>query len=576
MADTQAKDSEDQTLDRLVSELSLDERHNFLEKLKEQSTLSFEPLYEADAADEKGENFEARYTRLSWYYRLYYFILSLFKGKTAVKVFEDSRMNRLGQAINAETPGLYDYRRNLLLFDFYQQLSKLKEAARFFFTALDAGVNRDKGAFYAFLGSLEMAGIHNQLQNETDPKTLVERYPAVSEAELRQAALRVMDEIFITISDTQRSAMYYNARSLNCLKELSAFLFDRVIFAFGFKTGGQSCPVTVVRDSLINLNNILYSLKEPPVLPLLESLFIFLLQDRKGEPGFDMDREMQTLLSRAENAISTIRDFNKRIPLTKILRCAAHDMNLVPRQISGGEDWFQVYHEYWRRKVESTVAGYMRDKRYRDIVDSFKSFLKGQDMKFLDNAASESNRGGMPVPEAFALSFLLTFYTVVFISDINPVLRPLLMNGEFLRKENRAEFTGAYNDVINTGADIKKLEANIAPDGDYGKRYIQAKQEISPLPIKRRKMQNVLDEISLEAAGIIIRAHDGITMLINILNGILKQDSSRGGRFESIANFEKFAGSSPEIFTTGIVETIKKLQQALQILNAINDMGNIL
>lgn len=571
MAENQ-NSTEDKTLNRLVSQLTLEERHNFLEKLRGQSTLSFEPLYESVEADEKLENFVEQYSRLPWHIRLYYFILGLLKSKPPAKVFEDRRIGRLGREIASTAPGLYDYQRNLLLADFYRHLSKLKEAARFFFTALDASVNRDKGAFYAFLGSLEMEDVHRRLQADANPAAIAEQFPEMTETELRQFVLKAMDDSVAAISDTHRTAMYCNARSLNCLKELSAFSFDRVLMAFSTKPGGQTCQAGTIRTMLIELNNILYSLKEPPGLSLLESLFIFLLQERSEDQDFDMIREMRVLLSRAEIAITTIRDFNRRIPLLKILRYAGRDMSLSPKQISGGEDWFQVYREHWKRQIDGAVAEFIQQRKYRQIVNSFKSFLKGANLKVLNNAVSENSRDGIPVPEAFALSFLRTFYSVVFMADLNDFLRPILIEGEFFKKENRAEFTGAYNDIMNIEIDIAALDARLAPSGDYGKRYLQAKQDLAPLPLKRRKMQIVLDEVSHEASGLVIRTRNALAGLINVLTGILRKET--GSKYDSLANLEKFAGKNPEVFVEAAAETIKQLQQALQTLKDIDAIGS--
>jgi hypothetical protein len=461
---------EDKTLNRLASELTVEERVNLLDKLKGQSNLSADLLYEGEETPEEGEalSLEDEYIRQPWYYRVYYFIISFFKGKPPVKIFEDSRVGRLGRDIDARFPGLYDYQRNFLLPEFYRRLTDLKEAARFFYNVLDVSVNRDKGGFYAFLGSLEMSEIHKHLEADTDPDKIAAGNPAAGEAELRQAAFRAMENAMAGISEDQRAAMYKSARSLFCLKELSSFLFDRVIMAFGFEASGQVCSANVIRDLLETLNNILCSLKDPPPLTLLESLFIFATQEKAGEQGFEINKEMRSLLSRAENALATIREFNRQVPLTLILRCANRDMSRRARPVSGGEDWFSVYREYWKRRIEGRFAEYMRLRRHRDLTDSFRHFLKGTNLKILDNVVSESNPDGIPIPGVFALSFLLTFYSAVFMTDINKVLRPVLIDGEFYKRENRTEFTESYNDLIKLEDDIRKFEGDISPAGNFG------------------------------------------------------------------------------------------------------------
>jgi hypothetical protein len=448
----------------------------------------------------------------------------------------------------------------------------LKEAARFFYTAMDASVNRDKAGFYAFLGSLEMGDLHRRLETETVPELFTDNLD-VSERELRQAAFRAMENILSAISDVQKGAMYYNARSLHCLKELASFGFDRVQMSFGSTTGGQTCPVSAIRDSLVILNNILFSMKDPPALSLLESLFIYRLQERSGEPGFDMNAELHNLLDRAEEALLTIRDFNKKIPLNKIIRCAYRDMSIVPQQISGGEEWFTLYREYWKKQVESKISGYTKLRKHRELTNSFRYTLKGMNLKIMENVISAANPNGLPVPEAFALSFLRTFHAAVFINELNIFLRPILIDGEFFKKENRSEYTGAYDDIMKIEDDIKIFDEKIGPAGEYGKRYGQAREEVAALPMKRRKMELILDEVSREADGIIRRATDAMLSMINVLNGILKKDAV--SKYDTVANFDKLAGKTPEVFTAGVTESITQFQQALQTLKDLEALRSI-
>ena len=561
------------TLNRLISEMTLEERHNLLDKLKGQSNFSADPLYEAEEEkEEPQENFEQLYASLPWYYRLYYYILSFFKSRPPVKIFEDSQIGKLGREIDAQSPGLYDYQQNYLLADFYRCFTDLKDAARFFFEALDASVNRDKGGFYSFLGSLEMPDVHRRLLTDTEPEIIEQMMPDAPGNEIRQRAFRIMEDAFSAISTDQKNAMYNNARSLNCLKELSSFLFDRVIMAFGFAKSGQSCSANIVKDPLLNLNNILFSMQETPPLPLLESLFIFLLSEKSGEKDFDMSTEIRGLLGKAENAIASIRAFNKKVPLTRILRCAYRDMNLTPKQISGGEDWFVVYREHWKRQIETKFEEFMRTRKHNELANSFRYFLKGTNLKILNNVISDSTPDGLPVSEAFALSFLLTFYSAVFMADINKILRPILIDGEFIKRENRTEFNESYNNLIKLEDDIRRFEMNISPKGDFGKRYSLAKQDMTSLPIKRRKIQIVMEDVSREASGIMERSREAMANMVNVLNGILEKDPS--GKYDTLVNLTQLSGKTP-VFINGVTDSIMQFQKALQLLDDINAVGTL-
>ena len=559
----------DMTLDKLVAGLSLDERQDLLEKLKAQSSVSIDLLYDAEE-EEEGEDYEELYVRLPWYYRLYYKILSFFKSCPPVRIFEDSRIANLGREIEAKASGLYDYQRNYLCADFCRLLSDLKEGARFFFSALDVSVNRDRGSFYAFLGSLEMPDVHRLLSEETNPAVITDKSPSLSDTELRLQVSRATEDAFSSIAEEQKNVMYHNARSLHCLKELSSFLFDRIIIAFSSARGEQSCSANVVKDMLKNLGDILYSLKDPPPMTLLESLFIFQLSERATEKDFNMDNEMHNLLLRAENAIIAIRNFNRQVPLTQILRCAYRNMNLCPKAISGGEDWYVSYREHWKQYIENRLSEFMRQRRNQELINSFKYFLKGTNLKILENVVSDSTPEGFSIPEALSLSFLLTFYSAVFMLDINKVLRPILIDGEFVKRETRTKFTESYNDLFKLEDDIRRFEIDISPAGELGKRYFLAKQDISSLPIKRRKVQLVLEEASRQATGIIQRTRQAINIMIDIIVSIINNDED--GKYDTLGNFSKIAAKVP-FFSAGLTESIQKLQKALQLLDDINAVG---
>jgi len=559
------------TFDRLASALSLDERQNLLQKLKSQSNISDEPLYIEDKGYVTTGDMATEYAALPWFFRLWYFILSFFRAKAPVDIYGDRQVAALGQRIEERAPGLYNYQDRMLLPAFYRHIEKLKDASRFFYSALDTSVNRDKGAFFAFLGSLEMAEVHKRLQEETTPDVIVEKNPDAPEMELRQNAIKAMDDAFSLITEDQRNTMYFAARSLNCLKGLSSFLFDRLIMAFSINPAlnGSTCSVNVVRELLVSLNNMLLSLKIVPPMTLLESLFVFILQEKGGEPGFDINKEIRLLLAKADESLTVIRDFNKKVPLAWIIRCAARNMSFVPKEISGGEDWFVVYRDYWRKRIENQFAVYMRDRRRKELLNIFRHFLKGQSLRVLENVQSDSNPEGLPLKGAFALSFLLTFYSVVFMPSINKILRPILIDGDFHKKENRVEFAESYNNLIKFEDDIKKFEMEISPAGEYGKRYIQARQDMSSLPVKRRKIQIVLEDAQEDAEKILQSVRDASQSMLNLLGGFLGRDSR--GKYDILSNLSVLAGKSGQ-FIGGLNETIQQFQTLVKLLGDIEVM----
>ncbi|MDR3131393.1 MAG: DUF5312 domain-containing protein [Treponema sp.] len=555
------------TFKNLARELSPAEREHLLEKIRGQLSLNQEPLY----VDKKFLVIEAEreYAKLPWYYRIIFFILSAFSGKSPLTIFQEVETSKLGRIIAAQAPGIYSYSKNLLLPEFYKALADLKESARFFFNALDLSVSRDRGAFYVFLGSLEMENIHKSLVSETDPITLAEKNSGLSPLELRRIAWQKIEDAINLIDGVQRKIMYEDIRFLYCLKQLASFMFDRVILAFSRNTaiGGMTCPALAVRELLSRLNNILFSFREIPSMSLFEALFVFMLQEKMSEKEFDVNTESGKLLAGAERSLEAIRKFNKTTPLTLIVRCASRDPSLSPVLISGGEDWLAVYREHWKNLVKDRFNRYMRTTRYMELQESFRSFFKGINLKILENAESETNPDGIPVNEALSLSFLRTYHAAVFTEDNAAALNAILIDGEFYNQDNQLDFSSSYNTLSKLEEAVNMFEHRISPSGDLGLRYAAAKKELASPALKRRKSHGVIEETDAAALQIIEQSKAALAAMINVLNGIMEKEPV--SKYDALINFSKLAGKG-SAFTSSLSTAAQNALTALTILEEIS------
>jgi hypothetical protein len=554
--------TEDRTFGKLVSGLSLDERRDLLDKFRNQSVLSKALLYD-DRKDADIDFFGDDYENLSWLMRMVYKIQGLFKGKSPRQLFDDRQVIRVGKIINSQAPGFYDYRAGLLLPEMYENLVELRDAARFFYRMLDQSINKDKEAFYAFLASLEMGDVHQRLVNLTNPEYLASNR---GERELRQLVLDNLDNSLHGINENEKSRMYSNVRALSCLKALAAFLFDRLLLNFSLekKVRGFVCTGRFVKDMLLALEDVLFSLKQPPSMALLESLFIFNLQNQQGELNSDIAAEMQRLLAQAENSLEKIRAFNRNVPLLLILRCMSRNMRLEPKDIGGGEDWFVSYRDYWRRRIDEKFHTYIRKRRYENLIETFNTFFKSTPLNLLENAESPQNPEGFPLPNVYSLSCLKTFFQMTFVEDMNQYLSIILLEGIFFRKEKLSLFTESYNDILKVGEIIQRFENQIAPGGDYGKSYfINTGKEMTSQSIKQRRSQAVLAEAVEEAERIVSNTRKAVLNMSAILGEII--DS----KIDTPVNLSYVSSKSPG-FLKGLTSSVSRLQQFIQLLDTIN------
>ncbi len=224
------------SFDSLVAELSAEERTMLLDRIKSGMPVSGEPLYPASSAPAITAASSTKSDELGLLERLVLFLRGLFSGKSREILLREDALKEIGRRVEAQYPGILDRRRGLVLETVAEELRELRDAARFFYDALDRSVERDKVAFYAFLGSIELPEIHERLLKEADPAVIAESWSAMrgltDDSSVRGAALSAYDAIFTELPDSGRRAMYQDLRSVLFLKRLSGFLFDRLLGAF--------------------------------------------------------------------------------------------------------------------------------------------------------------------------------------------------------------------------------------------------------------------------------------------------------------------------------------------------------
>jgi hypothetical protein len=565
---------ENSAFERLSANISRYERLKLLEKIGTFTDASERTLIISEKEAAPSEKSEAAYSRLPWYKRLWFFIVGFFTGKTRLDAFIQSQIADIGRSVELLFPGMFDWQKGLLRQNFHVELKKLKEAARFFYSLLDAGISRNIGDFLVFLGSVEMKDIHAELSERTQPENFASENPGVTDIKLQQMAVNLVEEEIDRISEESRQVMYDSAHYITCLKNLASFLFDRFIMSFGRSQGyiEPVCPAASVKSQLTGLNDSLYSIKRTPPSALLTAMFIFTIPEYTAEQDYDAESEMQKFVSQAEKSVEMIRAFNHRVPLTSILRCVLHNTSYLPSELTGGEDWFVLYRKTWVENVTQQFNEFIKE-RYRARIQTLCDTLFGQDFSDpFENFDIDFSGDGIPVNNLQTLSYMLTFHKLIFMPVINVFIRPILIDGDFINKENKTEFTEAYNVLIKLDDTIKNIVQRIDRNGDYGKRWTQILIEAQSVTLRRRKMGIIVEDVTAIVNTIIHDAKKAFVSMELILDGIL--NSVPGKPYDSLNNIAKIAGKG-NLFTDGLKTGLEKLKSMTQLLDEITKLNKM-
>ena len=562
---------EPSTFDALVLELSADERMILLERLKRASTVSSEPLYARPPVTDKVD-YQAAYKAMGLLTRIVVFLTSLFTGVPKEEVVKDRLLAAIGHAVEMESPGLVDLRRKMVLGSLRDELLQLRAAARYFYDLLDRTLDKKRGPFYAFLASLEFEPIHVELTNEADPFTFAGRNALATDCDVRVGVLAAMESAMSHISDEQRRAMYHDVRSLHVLKKLSGFLFDRLIGSFQADASGrQQLAFHMVADHLRDLGTILASLDQPPSLRLMEALLAFVFNDDLGKEDFDLDAAVQSELVKADKALAAIRAFNARVPIESLYRLTSGDPNAQCERVSGGEDWFASYKAYWRERIDRRCQRFSAERRIKRLEGDITALVGEAPQTLFEQLSETGSESVPPVRFARALMFLESFYRKVFLGDINRPLKIILLEGEFYKRDNRLEFTDAYNAILQTSDALKSLDRRLGPEGELGSAYFHAKNEVIPVQIKRRKVESCIQAADTEAETVLRRASDAMAKMQLILKGILSGEAR--GRYDSLSNLSRMEGRANREFLKAVEMAKDRFELAVNLLGELSRLA---
>lgn len=560
--------------DRLVSELSVEERLDLLERVKSRMSVSDEPLFPETALAASRVRSATRAEELGFIAKIILFFRKVFSGKSREELLRLDELKEIGRRIDYRQPGIFDRRHGLLLAPAAAELRGLRDAARFFYDVLDRSVEKDKGSFYAFLASIELPETHRRLMSETDPFTLSDI--GDDEQAMRSAVHEAFDRIISEMSEDGRRAMYQDLRSVLFLKRLSGFLFERLLQAFRPGTdssGGEAASLYEVRELLLELGDILLSMAEPPSIELMEALFAFSERDELAKRAADAESLLGEDIAKAESALSRIREFNIRVPMGDLLCIASGNPGYHPRELPGGEDWFAIFKVFWKERIDVRLDEWRTARRYRALAEEIASFVGDTEPAGFRYISREESDAVPAIKLEMALSFLDAFYRGPFLRELNRPLKIILVDGEFYRKDNRIEFTDAFDALLHINEQIALLDEKLSPQGEYGQAWAMARNDMGPAIMRRRKMQAVARSAEEEAEAIVRRAGYGLSTLIKVLRGFLKGEA--GGRYDSLANLSYIDGKGNKEFIKTLENAKDRCERAIILLGELSglDLG---
>jgi len=252
------------------------------------------------------------------------------------------------------------------------------------------------------------------------------------------------------------------------------------------------------------------------------------------------------------------------VPLVDLLRLVSGDPDHQPRELPGGEDWLAIYKAFWRERIEVSLEDWRLEHRNKELVEEIASFVGQPGAVPFAHISSEGSEDSPPIRHEVVLSFLDAFYRGPFVRELNRPMKIVLVDGEFYRKDNRVEYTDAYDALLRIPELLSAFDASLGPEGELGAAWRSAKAEMGSTAVKRRRMQTVSRSAEEEAERIVKRVGSGLRTMTLILQGFLKGEA--GGRYDSLANLAYMDGKANKEFLKTLDKAKDRCEKAHSFL----------
>ncbi|TFG62012.1 MAG: hypothetical protein E4H36_09000 [Spirochaetales bacterium] len=553
---------EQSAFDRLVETLNGTERRELLSKLSAPAGNFTESLASGEVPRAEPVDISGAYHTSGFWIRIVIFIKSLLTGKDRLELFEEELLSVIAKDVERNYPGLIDYRMREFLPAFFEELDTLKTAAEALAVPLEQSYVLFRDDFIAFLAGIFLDYSQERLMNVTDPNRLAAGEKSGDEKEIRENLDLKLEEVILDIPKEERGRMFEQSKALFLLKEIVFFPYGECLKkSYGMLSLGD------LETALKRLASLLRSFRVPPDRRTMNALFLFYFREELQEEDSGVEEKLKRLLDKSAGFVHRIKDFNRKIPLEKLLKLLTRDINFEPEIIKGGEDWFVLYKQFWKRRLSQVLSVFFSRRKKKQLYREAAALVKLEDLPELKFYNSRTNEYGVSFTYEYSLSFILAFLKNEFNPEMNQLLKLILIDGQFYKEENRNEFTDAYNGMLRLSDQLEALDQSLSPEGTFGRSLAQTAKEIVSLPLRKKRLSSILTAPEKDALDITDRMLKFGDSLMKVVYGILYGEV--GGKYDTLSNRVHLGGKENRNILKSLAGMLEKLSVIVKLLKEI-------
>jgi hypothetical protein len=483
-------------------------------------------------------NLQLRLNNESVIYKFLLWVRSVFSKRPSEKIYNDDLLLRIAKKVNKEHPGLINHHAAVLDSVFYERLRTLKDAADFFkpyFSFVDAA----QGEFYVFLSSFVVPELSDRINRNADPFTLpFSRNPT---PDVKTELLRKLDDLLNGIEPSSRTKLYYAISSLNWLKQYTRLPFIHFSSQFTNIAGANyTCPYgNAVND--YDVFGSLFAHVTPISSESLEALYLFSQKKdlTSNAQSKDIERAVKEFMAVANSHLATIQMFITGVPVIKVGKLVNLDYDWEPGNSGGAEAWFPSFRSHWRKILEVRWNDWLRERKKNLLSASLKNDFGLTSFPTMLYAPWKKLWSDVSFAYELTGGFISWFAMEKYDEIIN-TMNEVMLEGIFLRSENRQEYSEGMNNFVNANKKMQELIEKLSPSGAFGLAF----EEIATSKIRTLQVQNQIDSMmsstETDVADIYKKFIQGAKQIDDVYKGFF--EDIKDGVHESLQNWTSIKG----------------------------------
>lgn len=563
------KDDNRTAFDRLVAGMTSEERSSMLEKINQDSVSVVQFIETENQVPEKSLSLHLRFKEESFFYRFFLWLRGIIEKRSSEKIYNEDVIASMARRLNRDHPGIVNHRNGLLDTVFYEHLKALKSAADFF-KPYFAIIDDSPGDFYVFLSSFVAPELSEKINNEADPFSL--DYSAEPNNDTRAMLLKNLDNILKNIDAGSKSDMYTAVSSVNWLRQFTRLPYIHFTSQFTNLTGSNyTCPYRNAVNDYAAFAAVFTNIL-PVKSEVLEAMLMFSQKKdlTKNAQDKDIERTVKEFLSKTNQYFASIQSFISSVPILKTGKIINADYDWIPGNIEGVEAWFPNFRSHWRKIIDVRWGDWLRERKKKNLENYLKNDFGLSEFPVLTYRPWQALWMRVPFSCELTGGFMSWFSENAYDNMIQ-TLNEVMMEGVFVRNENRIEYSEGLNLFVQSVSQIRELTDRLAPEGEFGALF----DEFATSRLRSFQVQNQIDSMMAttesEIKDSVRKFGKGTRMMDKCLNGILSEE--KDGVHDGLQNLGTIKGSQNRAWKDrlrNIWESLKKAQFYISELEPID------